>query len=215
MSPRLVLLLAATMTILFAVGSTGGCLQSLDSNAASGDDGGENADALSTWQLCASPSCDLPTGEIPFLDQTPPIYLADAATTVDPCVQIEQASIAVRQTYCASCHEAPASQGNLGSILEDTRLLAATAGGQPLLVPGAPLKSAIYTSVALGIRSPDAGMPPPALAGHPSIPRPTASDLSVLYAWIAACLPGTDAGAYDMTIGSYPVSAATPDAGED
>lgn len=221
MSPRILVLLAALAAALFAGAAVGGCFQELDPDAASGpglgaDDGGA-ADALTTWQLCASPACDLPSGQIPFLDQTPPIYLADGSTTTDPCVEVEQASIAVRQKYCAQCHEGSGAQGGFGFVLDDTQLVSsvsqtatADGGAQKLVVPGAPLRSALYASVAQGLSGSASGMPPLTLAGYASIPRPTASDLSVLYAWITACFAGTDAGAYALSSGNYPVDDGGP-----
>jgi hypothetical protein len=47
------------------------------------------------------------------------------------------------------------------------------------------------------------GMPPLTMAGHPTIPRPTAADLSVLYAWIIQCVPGADGGGYAFSGGDY------------
>jgi hypothetical protein len=218
----LVVLLAASSAAVsaLALGTiASGCFQELDPYAASGPglggDGGaedaENPDALTTWELCQSPSCDLPSGDIPFLAQTPPIYLPDGATTEDPCVAVEQASMVVRQTYCAGCHQSPADQGTLDFILNDGQLAGALSqtatddAGAPerLVVPGSPLKSALYVSVAQGLSGVPAGMPPLTLAGYPSIPRPTASDVSMLYAWITACLPGTDAGAYELGTEDY------------
>ncbi len=196
------------------LGVATGCFQEIDPGAASGaglslaDGGDEGADldALSTWQLCQSPSCDLPSGEVPFLDETPPVYLPDGGTTTNPCDDVEQASIAVRQAYCAGCHQAPASQGGVDFILDDGKLLAAVSQTQtddagkplPLLVPGDPAHSWLYVQVAHGMNGASTGMPPLTLAGYSNIPRPGAMHLSLLYAWIMACLPGTDAGAYAL-----------------
>jgi mono/diheme cytochrome c family protein len=206
-----VVLLAVTGAAVVGVGVIAtGCFQELNPDAASGGalpdpearsaelpDGGE-----STWELCQSPSCDSIDGAIPLLTETPPVYLADAATTTDPCAQVEQASMVVRQTYCAGCHQSPASQGGLSFVLDDSQLAAATAqsatsdagAAQKLVVAGNPLQSPLYQTVAQGLSGASTGMPPVALAGYPSIPRPTASDVSILYAWIVACLPG--AGGY-------------------
>jgi len=213
------LFVAASSGVL-ALGAMAGCFQELDPDAASGaglsaTDGGdeaENPDAYTTWQLCQSPSCDLPSGDIPYLDQTPPIYLPDGGTTTDPCADVEQASMTVRQTYCAQCHQSPASQGGLGFILSDTQLAGALSqtatddAGSPerLVVGGDPLHSLLYVRVAQGLGGSTSGMPPLSLAGYASIPRPTASDLSVLYAWIVACVPGGQQGSgYVLGGGSY------------
>jgi hypothetical protein len=224
MMPRV--LLAVSTALAFAIGAFAGCFQQLDSGAATGpgmgaDDGG-NADALTNWQLCQSPSCDLPNGDIPFLNQTPPIYLPDGSTTTNPCAEVEQASMTIRQTYCVPCHEGSSAQGNLGFILDDNELATAvsqsgTTDGGParLIVPGAPLQSLLYVNVAQGLGKSATGMPPPT-----TTLRPSASDLSVLYAWITACFSGTDAGAYELGPGDYPVEggavlSTAPDAGVD
>ncbi len=182
----------------------------------------EDANGLTTWQLCQSPSCDLISGEVPFLDQTPPIYLPDASTTTDPCVEVEQASIAIRTMYCAGCHQAPADQAGINFVLDDMQLVTARSqsatddAGNPekLIVSGAPAQSWLYVRTAKGLAGGQAGMPPPTMPGYPSIPRPTAADLSVLYAWIAACAPGADGGGYDLGAGGYaPPAAGATDAG--
>jgi mono/diheme cytochrome c family protein len=212
-------LLVATSSAVLLLGAIAGCIQELDPGAASGAglssvDGGDDADnpdAYTTWQLCQSPACDLPSGDIPYLDQTPLIYLPDGATTTDPCDDVEQASMAVRQTYCAQCHQAPGGQGGLGFVLDDGQLTGALSqtatddAGKPerLVIAGDPLHSLLYARVAQGLSGSTSGMPPLTLAGYTSIPRPTASDLSVLYAWIVACLPGTDGGAYSPGGGDY------------
>jgi hypothetical protein len=148
---------------------------------------------------------------IPFLEQTPPVYLPDGSTTTDPCVEVELASMTVRQTYCAACHQAPANQGGLTFVLDDIQLASAVSQtstddtGAPtrLVLPGDPRHSLLYASAAAGLSGSTGGMPPLTLAGYPSIPRPTASDLSLLYAWITACFPGLDGGAYDLGSGDY------------
>jgi len=205
-----VVLLAVSSAAVVAVGViASGCFQELDPDAASGGaltpDGGEaaeNADGSTTWEICQSPSCDSPDGDIPFLAQTPLIYLSDGGSTSDPCVAVEQASMAVRQTYCAGCHQAPADQGGLSFVLDDGQLTGAVAqtatsdagGPQKLVVAGNPAQSMLYVSVAQGLGGSQTGMPPLSLAGYPVIPRPSASDVSLLYAWILACFPG--AGGY-------------------
>ena len=211
MTTRVVLLAAASSAAVVAVGViASGCFQELDPYAASGGalpspdagDDAESADGSTTWEICQSPSCDSPDGDIPFLAQTPLIYLSDGGSTTDPCVEVEQASIGVRQTYCAGCHQAPANQGGFSFVLDDGQLTSAVAqtatgdvgGPQKLVVAGNPGSSMLYTSVAEGLGGSTTGMPPLTLAGYPVIPRPTASDVSLLYAWIIACFPG--AGGY-------------------
>ena len=219
-----VLALGAAVAAFAAVGAVvTGCFQELDPGAASGGelaspeggDAEESPDGDTTWEICQSPSCDSPDGDIPVLTATPAIYLANGVTTANPCVEVEQASMAVRQTYCAGCHETPNSQGSLGFVMDDGQLTGALAqtvtdAGAPqrLVVAGDPAHSLLYVSVAAGLGGADGGMPPTALAGYPVIPRPSASDVSVLYAWIVACLPG--AGGYVSGGGDY---APAEDAG--
>lgn len=211
-----------------------GCFQELDPNAATGpgltdDDSAAppDFDAETSWQLCQSPSCDLPNGNIPFLAQTPLIYQADGSTTLDPCNEVWQAAMTVRQTYCASCHQAPADQAGMNFVLDDSQLATAhsqsavTDAGlpQPLIVPGSPRQSWLYVRVAQGMGGAQGGMPPLAMPGYPAIPRPSAADLSLLYGWVLACFPGTDGGAYVQGGGNYgagsDAGAAAPPIGED
>jgi hypothetical protein len=190
-----------------------------DAGAASSAPASEDANGLTTWELCQSPSCDLPSGQVPYLDQTPPIYLPDASTTDDPCVDVEQASIAIRTTYCAACHQTPADQAGINFVLDDGQLVTATSqsatddAGQPekLVTPGDPAHSWLYVRVTEGLGGGQAGMPPPTMPGYPTIPRPTVADISVLNAWITACVPGADAGGYALSGGGY---APLEDGGE-
>jgi hypothetical protein len=178
----------------------GACFQKLDPSASSlaGTESSPATAPSTTWALCQAPSCDSPDGDVPLLLDTPPIYLPDGGTTATPCDQIEQQSLAIRQTYCAGCHSSPASQAGLGFILDDARLTGALSqtavlpDGKPqrLLVPGDPYASRLYQRVAASLGGSAAGMPPVAQPGYPVIPRPSVSDVSVLYAWIAACVPG-------------------------
>jgi hypothetical protein len=212
MSDRLALVAASGAALAAACIAATACFQELDTNAASGPglgagnaDAGADPDAYTCWQICQSPSCDLPSGDIPFLDKTPPVTLPDGAATRDPCDEVEQASVSVRQTYCVSCHQSPAKQGGLDFILDDSRLVGAVSqkatddSGQPrrLVVPGDPAQSWLYARVAEGAAGSSAGMPPPSAQGSAGISRCNASELSLLYAWIVACVPGTDGGAYD------------------
>jgi hypothetical protein len=195
------------VSVLAAVSVAGACFQNLDPNASSG--AGASAtpasdQPLTSWQLCQAPSCDSPDGAIPVLLDTPAIYLADGGTTANPCDDIEARSLAIRQAYCAGCHAAPASQAGLGFILDDGRLASALSqtailpDGTPqrLVVPGSPYGSRLYQRVAAGLSRSAAGMPPAAQPGYPVLPRPSVSDVSVLYAWIMACVPGATQGSY-------------------
>jgi hypothetical protein len=126
--------------------------------------------------------------------------------------------MAVRQTYCAGCHQAPADQGGLSFVLSDSQLAGAVAqtatddAGVPqkLVAAGDPIHSALYQSVAQGLSGSPTGMPPLTLAGYSNIPRPSPSDVSMLYAWITACFPG--AGGYAAGGVDY---APTDDAGSE
>jgi hypothetical protein len=202
---------------------TGACFQSLDTNAANGTGPAPAAvQGTTTWQICQSPSCDLPNGEVPVNLTTPPVYLSDGTTTNDPCDQVRAESLQIRKTYCAGCHESPASMDGFSFVLDDARLATALSqtatnpDGTPqrLLVPGQPYTSRLYQRVAAGLGGTAAGMPPTALAGYPSIPRPSVKDVSVLYAWIQACIAGADAGGYDVGGGAYGTGGAA-DAGDD
>ncbi len=164
-----------------------------------------------SWEICQSPSCDEPDGAIPFLQQTPAIYLPDGGTTTDPCVDVEAVSMSIRQTYCAGCHGpgTGAGQGGFDYVMDDPSLLGSTTTSATFprfVVPGDPSHSYLYVSIASG------QMPPASMAGAPANPVPTASDLSVLYGWILACCPGGDAG-YVSGGGFYGPGA--PDAGAD
>jgi hypothetical protein len=211
MSARLGLVLASGAAVVAACVAAAGCLQELDTTAASGPglgaagpDAAAALDAYTSWQICQSPSCDQPSGDIPFLETTPAIYLPDGATTTNPCDDVEQASLGLRQTYCTSCHQSPAKQGGMDFILDDTRLVGAVSqtatddAGQPLrlVVPGDPAHSWLYARVAAGAAGSTTGMPPPSAQSSAGISHCTAADLSVLYGWIFACVPGTDGGVY-------------------
>jgi hypothetical protein len=212
MRNRVSLVAASGAALVAACVAAAGCFQELDTAAASGPglgaastDAGAAPDVYTSWQICQSPSCDQPSGEIPFLDTTPLVYLPDGATTANPCDDVEQASIGVRQTYCTSCHQSPANRGGIDFILDDSRLVGAVSqtatddAGQPLrlVVPGDPAHSWLYARVAGGVAGSAAGMPPPSAQSIAGVSHCTASDLSVLYGWIFACVPGTDGGAYD------------------
>jgi hypothetical protein len=190
----------ALLTALVWSSLVGGCVQELDPDASKGS-AAPSLPAyqdLTPWQICASPSCDSPDGNVPTNLGTPLIYLPDGAATSDPCDEVESQSIAIRQAYCATCHQPSASQGGLGFILDDGQLAGAYSqtallpdgGPQRLLIPGDPYDSRLYQQVAAGLSGSAAGMPPTAQAGYPTIPRPSVSDVSVLYAWIVACVPG-------------------------
>jgi hypothetical protein len=199
----------------------GGCIQQLDTAAIAGSPAPTQTSnqALTSWQLCQSPSCDEPDGYVPPLLATPVIYLPDGGTTSDPCDDIEAQSVAIRQTYCAACHASPASQGGLGFVLDDEQLAGAYSqtavlpdgGPQRLLIPGDPNDSRLYQRAAAGLSGSTAGMPPLALPGYPAIPRPSVADVSVLYGWIVACV--ADGGGVGYTNGGGDYSPGIDDGG--
>jgi hypothetical protein len=232
MSRRLAVVALGTLAL------AGACFQNLDQSASSG--GGATAapssnGPLTSWEICQSPSCDSPDGAVPVLLDTPVIYLADGGTTTNPCDDIEQRSLAIRSTYCAGCHAAPASQAGLGFILDDGRLTTALSqtallpdgGPQRLVVPGDPYGSRLYQRVAAGLSGSAAGMPPAAQPGYPTLPRPSVSEVSVLYGWIVACVPGASQAGYvgggatygpgsdDGGVGAEDAGTAASDAGTD
>ena len=133
--------------------------------------------------VCPAPSDGVP----PTMTTTPEILLNDGTTTTDPCVKNEQDSMTIRQTYCGGCHAAPAQQGAppFSFILDDATLtttLAPPVGSTAALLfvnPGDPSTSRIYQRIV------NQEMPPVQRSvDQPDYPRPTFSDVSVLYAWI-------------------------------
>jgi len=115
----------------------------------------------------------------------------------------------------------PANQAGLDCVLDDQQLVgrpsqtALTDAGTPqlLAIAGNPADSWLYVRVAQGLGGVQGGMPPLTMAGYPTIPRPTASDLSVLYGWLLACFPGADGGGYVVGGGSYAPAPGSDDAG--
>ena len=212
---------AALVLLACAPCALAACFQELDTGAASDPQGGAEASApapddaassagLTPWQICQCPSCDEPNGAIPFMQQTPAIYLPDGAATNDPCVDVEALSMSIRQTYCANCHGpgTGAGQGGFNYVLDDPSLVGSVTTNATFprfVVPGDPSHSYLY------LRTADGTMPPPSMAGAPPNPVPTASDLSVLYGWIVACFP--DAGGYVSGGGSWGPGASGTDGG--
>jgi Planctomycete cytochrome C len=215
---------AALLALACAPCALAACFQQLDQGAASdpsgqssgaeasapGPDDAASAAGLTPWQICGSPSCDETNGTIPFMQQTPVIYLPDGGSTADPCTDVEALSISIRQTYCANCHGpgTGAGQGGFNYVLDDPSLQgnATTSATFPhFVVPGDPSHSYLYVSIATAL------MPPPSMAGSPPNPVPTASDLSVLYGWIVACFP--DAGGYVSGGGLWGPGAPGTDGG--
>ena len=169
--------------LLGAALAVAGCYQPLDTGAARGGPSPTAVAAVHTVAL-----------------ETPPIALDDQGnTTTDPCVPTRAQSRALLATYCARCHGGQSAEAHKGRppfdfVLDAVRLKTATsatakdpATAQParFLVPGVPRRSRLYLRIA------DGEMPPADVVGLPSNPRPTISDVSILYEWIAHCI-GSD-----------------------
>jgi len=213
-----------TLFLLTWASLAAACIQQIDPNASTGGAAATatNLADLSSWQLCQSPSCDSPDGEVPVNLETPLIYLPNGQSSTSECDDVEYQSIALRQKYCAGCHESPAALGGLSFILDDGQLATAFSqtavlpdgGPQRLVIPGNPYGSRLYQRVAAGLSGSAAEMPPTAQPGYPVIPRPSVSDLSVLYAWIVRDC-AVDGGGYVIGGGSYGPSGPSGALGDD
>jgi hypothetical protein len=175
------------------------------------------------YQLCGSPSCSLADNTIPAELATSTILLPEGGTATSACAQVDALSLQIRQRSCAPCHGPPPAAGpnGLNFILSDQQLVSQTqiVGGVAVVTPGDPLGSLLYQRVLLGLSgSAIQGMPPPASVAtgylspqaQASLVHPTSEDLSILYAWILNCVPGTDGGAYASSYygGNYAPDAA-------
>jgi hypothetical protein len=179
------------------------------------------------YQLCLSPECatqdDAGNVVLPPVLQTPVVLLPEGSTSDDPCADVEARSLQIRQQACAQCHD----KGNGGTtliwnyVLDDQALVTTIAPGlaAPLVIPGNPSASVLLQKIQLGIAGGALGMPPSqALATGDvkaqiaaTIVYPTPEDVSLLYAWILNCVPGTDGGAYSPS--SYYGGNYGPDGG--
>jgi hypothetical protein len=162
---------------------------------------------------------------IPQAATVPPVFVGgidteafvDGSTTTDPCVQIEAESLAIRQRSCAPCHNGrppgpSQGYGNLNFVMNDSVLAASqsaegimTDGGAlaPYIVPGNPPASLFYQKVAGGSMPPSRSLCEN-LIGYEAgagIVYATPADVSILYAWILDCFPGTDGGGNASTYG--------------
>jgi hypothetical protein len=145
------------------------CLQQLNENAAKGD------------PIDAGPALE-----------TPPIQLPSGGTTQNSCDRTTGQARDILSKYCAMCHgggSPSAQKGGFDFLLDFKRLTMARSGtvkdprdpsmGMVFVVPGDPEISRVYRRIA------DNEMPPPQLD---QLPRPNASDISVLYTWITSCV---------------------------
>jgi hypothetical protein len=175
--------------LLCATAAANGCFQQLDTGAAK------------HTLAHAAAEADSDAGPTVALD-TPPIVLADGNTAADACSATRAQAMDILQRDCARCHGGQSPGARQGQppfdfVLDSDRLtqaVSATAKDlttmQParFLVPGDPDHSRIYVRPAMG------EMPPPDVVGLPKLPRPGASELSVLRQWIAHCLGGDMSG---------------------
>jgi hypothetical protein len=174
-----------------------GCYQPVDAGAAKGG-------------VSLAPSGAAGSGGHTVALDTPPIELDDQGnTTTDPCEATRAQSQDILSNYCGRCHGGASAGAHQGQppfdyVLDPAKLKTAVSATvkdpvtmQPVrfLLPGAPARSRVYVRVAVG------EMPPPDIVGLPANPRPTISDLSVLYEWIAHCA-GPDPLAAGATTGA-------------
>jgi hypothetical protein len=142
---------------------------------------------------------------------------ADGSTTTNPCAQVEAESLFIRQRSCAPCHNGQPpgpsqGEGNFNSIMNDSLLVTThsatgimTDGGAlaQYVVPGDPNSSLVFETVTGGSMPPSPSLSENLIgyeAGAGIVPL-TPADVSILYAWILACVPGTDAGVYAAMYG--------------
>jgi hypothetical protein len=80
----------------------------------------------------------------------------DEPQEADACEGLELLAHEVRETYCASCHDAPANAGGFDDVLDDDRLL--TTGK---VIPGHPDQSPMFARVDAGQMPPPGALPMP------------------------------------------------------
>jgi hypothetical protein len=155
------------------------------------------------FALCGSPSCADLDGLLPPNLGTPVIYQADGSTTTNPCAQIEQESMTIRERSCAPCHTSSVSGTALTFILTDSKLVTSpgpllndSGKPEPFVVPGDPADSIIYKFVVTGQMPPANPSDIIGQTAAATLVTPSQADISVLYSWILNCVPGTDGGAY-------------------
>ena len=187
------------------------------------------ADSDACFELCGSPECGLADGTLPPVLQVPAIFYQPggatnnigaptaAKKTADPCDAVNAASLQIRQRSCGACH-GPNGLPTTHFLyaLDDTTLAnhPDNTGTHIMVKPGDPYNSYVYQRVVTGLQAGSGGMPPDPSAvsdvlgasivqANPNIVvYPTASDVSVLYAWILNCMPGANVGAYQANYGS-------------
>jgi hypothetical protein len=164
-----------------------GCLQLLDSSASSGGEGlsppvGWDG-GMSTVILPGSP-------EYGYLDKE-----GKLVTTDDPCEVTRAQAMMILEQSCAGCHGGRTPGERAGNppfdfVLDADKMTNSWSVNSvpPMLfvAAGSPTTSRLFLRVRRG------EMPPAIETG---IPRPTVSDISVLYQWISKCMtpPNDDA----------------------
>jgi hypothetical protein len=156
-------------------------------------------------------------GPVPAADAGGPAL--DDGDSVDPCISIEQQSLAIRQRACAQCHGPGGSDDTFDYVLDDHALVTMVGPGltMPMVIPGQPSASTFLQKVDLGLSGGQLGMPPPpSLAAtftnmSQTIVYPTSEDESILYEWILNCV-GVNGSAAQAMDASYGPPPNNPDA---
>jgi hypothetical protein len=163
------------LVLLGAAGLAAGCMQKLDKKASSSSTTGPGFGSVP-----ADPGGGIPT----ILDPNYPLRYGDNGTaTGDPCVATAAQSMDIRQRYCGACHGPNGTQGQplFNFVLDDAKLTSTVDMTSKMLfvAPGDPDHSRVYQRVVLGT------MPPIQVSvDQPDYPRPTVSDISVIYQWV-------------------------------
>lgn len=132
--------------LLFCATLATGCLQPVDSSASSSSavSGGSAApapcngkqpfslDTDPSGQTIVCPAAD--GGDIPVALAPFPVFLDGGATSTNPCDLLGERSHAIREAYCAPCHNPPQSMGSFNFCLDDSELM--TAYSQNAIDPG-------------------------------------------------------------------------------
>jgi hypothetical protein len=181
-----------------------GCFQLLDSSASSGGEAISPPAAgwdgsMSTVILPGSP-------EYGYLDKD-----GGLVTTDDPCEVTRAQAMMILEQSCAGCHGGRTPGERAGNPPFDFVLNAdkmtnswSVNSVPPMLfvAAGSPNMSRLFLRVRRG------EMPP---AIETAVPRPTVSDISVLYEWISKCTTPPD----DDADGGSPDGGADDDGGDD
>ena len=148
--------------------------------------------SLACMKLDENASKGSPIDAGPVLS-TPPIELPGGGTTNDPCVRTSAQAMDILRTHCVLCHGGDGPDERMGTslpfdfVLDVDRLTTTRdpsvadpndpSQGMLFVAPGDPERSRVYLRIAHD------EMPPKAEPNRPSF-----SEISVLYSWIASCL---------------------------